>query len=375
MSSTKTRSLRIYVHAYWQQNLGDDLFVKVLCERYPEVLFYGACSRRKSRAFEALDNFRRVPRLARVDRILSRLSLGPLLGPALERLYKARSDAVVNIGGSIFIEREGWRQRMPAMRARFGSGKQTYVVGSNFGPYEDPHFLDEYKALLRGGADVCFRDKVSAELFEELPNCRYAPDVILSMDPGETADHGTAVISVIDLETRPSLREHSNAYTTKLSEVALACIAAGLDVVLMSFCRSEQDVAAAKRLSQELDKAGASVRSYTYDGDLLAALTLLSTASVIIGTRFHAVILAWVFGKRVLPISYSPKTEHVLRDLAFPGEWINLEEIAELDVANSVSELLRSAPFAVGELRAMAEQQFAGLDAFVAQPLGSRSGG
>lgn len=364
--------MRIYVHAYWQQNLGDDLFVTLLCQRYPDILFYGACSRRSARVFERLPNFRRVPRFARIDGILRRARLAPVLGPAFERMYKSRCDAIVNIGGSIFMEREGWKHRMHVQRARFVSVKPTFVIGANFGPFSDHQYLDAMKALLRGAIDICVRDKASAKLLGELPNCRYAPDLVLSMDPGTTADHRTAVISLISLETRPNLREHADTYTAKMVEVGRACIVAGLHVVLMGFCRNEHDEAAVQRVREELDSGTGTVRSYIYDGDLPTALGLLSSASIIIGTRFHAIILAWVYGKKVLPISYSTKTEHVIHDLGFPGEWFRIEEIGDLDVALSLRRLLTGAPFEIGVLRAAAEQQFRSLDAFVAPNMGSR---
>lgn len=368
MNSRGARRLRIYLHAYWQQNLGDDLFVDRICERYPQVYFYGACSRRTSQAFESLPNFRRVPRFARVDALLGRAGLTPMLGSWVERLYKSRCDAVVNIGGSIFMEREGWRQRMAALRARFASGKPTFVIGSNFGPFSDPEYLDAMKALLKGAADICLRDKASAELLRDLPNCRYAPDVVLSMDETEIEHHNTAVLSVIDLERRPELHAHSLAYTTKLADIAEACVEDGMDVVLMGFCKNERDGEAIERLSRtlasRLDRD--QVRTYIYDGNLREALALLSSASIIVATRFHAMILAWVFGKRVLPISYSEKMQHVIQDAGFPGLWTRLEDLGELDPSSTVRGLTAMDAFELAELRVQAQEQFMGLDLFVA---------
>ena len=360
---------RVRLHAYMQQNLGDDLLVRMLCERFSDVEFHAECNERSATAFSALGNFRRMSRLPRrLDAALAKMRI-PL---HVDRWFAARAlrrcVAVVNIGGSIFIQGDDWRARMAARRARFASGKPSFVIGANFGPYSDDDFLREMRDVLKGSRDLCLRDRYSVDLLDDLGNVRYAPDVVLSLPPIECEAGKTAVISVIDLESRPDLRAHSTAYTAALVEMVEACNRAGLEVVLMGFCEYERDGDATRRVLDALGGAGGSarVRAYSYRGDVDEALLLIASASLVVATRFHAMILAWAFGVPVLPVSYSEKTAQVIQDMAFPGPWVRLEELESLSVGEVVADVLSSEPFEVTEPLGADGGPFAALERFLA---------
>ena len=37
---------KVFIYAYLAQNLGDDLMVRILCERYPHIKFQNLCYKR-----------------------------------------------------------------------------------------------------------------------------------------------------------------------------------------------------------------------------------------------------------------------------------------------------------------------------------------
>src|SRR5699024_4992683 len=52
---------KVMVYAYSQFNLGDDLFIKILCERYPETQFVLYAPKQYKRCFQGMRNIRFFP--------------------------------------------------------------------------------------------------------------------------------------------------------------------------------------------------------------------------------------------------------------------------------------------------------------------------
>lgn len=46
----------ILIHSYAEQNLGDDMFIKCLCNRYPSIKFYIFCNECYTKAFDTIPN-------------------------------------------------------------------------------------------------------------------------------------------------------------------------------------------------------------------------------------------------------------------------------------------------------------------------------
>lgn len=65
---------------------------------------------------------------------------------------------------------------------------------------------------------------------------------------------------------------------------------------------------------------------YKYQKNIKNALELLASASFVIGTRFHSIILALSFGIAVYPIIYNCKTKHYLKDLGFRFNFADIND-------------------------------------------------
>src|SRR5699024_615791 len=99
---------KIFIYAYSKLNLGDDLFVKILCERYPDHLFYIVCRRENARAFSNIKNLKIIYSVPYLDSLMQKLSLRQFF---INRIAK-KCDLTVSIGGSIFIEPEKWQEHV-----------------------------------------------------------------------------------------------------------------------------------------------------------------------------------------------------------------------------------------------------------------------
>jgi len=303
----------VYALAYTAGNLGDDLFIRMLLRRYPDVRFTMYIPDAHAAAFAAEPNLRRLSRWELLALRLLRRTFTPRLRLEAADPRLRRADALVQIGGSIFIEPEDWDGRYYGIRH-----PRTYIIGANFGPWRTEAYKSAVADFISGVQDCCFRDRFSAETFAQLPMVRSAPDVLFGCPvPPQQTGSGLG-ISLIRPDGRPGLAGMRGDYYAALAGVCNLCAERDLPVTLFSFCTEEGDALAIDALLQRV-KHPESLRACRYEGDIDIFLREMNACSAIIATRFHAMILGWLMGKPVLPVIYSRKQTNVLSDMGFPG--------------------------------------------------------
>ena len=335
---------KIFLYAYDRRNLGDDLFVHVITKRYPDVKFYMWSDKVNRETFASLPNLKVIDKDSRFVHFLNRLR------PSLVARYKAwlekRCDAVVYIGGSIFMEYPNWEQ-ISTWWEYEAENRPFYVLGANFGPYHTEAYREKMASIFGKMRDVCFRDRYSNKLFSDVPTVRYAPDILFSYPmPAVDVKEKQIFVSVIDCAGRDeshSLSEFDSRYVTNMADMLRGYLNDGYDLVMASFCKEEGDESGITKILRAMGcENHPSIRIICYDGTNADELTTaISESALVIATRFHATILAMAAGRPVLPIVYSDKTLHVLEDLGY-NELI-------LDLRKSNSEYSESATIICSE--------------------------
>lgn len=315
---------------YPKNNLGDDLFVKIITERYKNT--FSLVLKDKNRFLENVDNLKLYNN--RFVYILFKL-----IEKAFKKkdiwfnLIKRKNDLMVYIGGSIFIEQNNlpyWRKESTFYR---GLGLPYYILGSNFGPYSTSEFKEIVTTILKGARDVCFRDTNSYELFKGLEHARVATDVVFSLDTSRYTinKEKIAIFSMIDGNDRFD-KSIVEKYDHEMKVMTEKLVNNGYRVIYMSFCKFEGDEVVNERIVNSLDKiTRRKVETFNYDGNLEEALSILAKSEIIVATRFHALILGLLFSKKVLPMAYSKKTSNILHDLNFKGEIVDINEIRQFN--------------------------------------------
>lgn len=346
--------------AYCRQNLGDDLFVRTLVRRYPNIQFTCHIPPSCNDAFRMETNLKSPGAiLVFFQRLLNKLKILPL--QQVRRIMARNSDLVIRIGGSIFIEQQDscnrdWRP----------FHKNEFVIGANFGPYYTDSFFGDAASFFSRCTDICFRDRYSYNLFSHLNQVRFAPDVLFGYPyyPQSCSGYGVA-ISAISIENRPEIEEIGEKYYTILGKVCDIFVEKNLPVKLFSFCSAEGDLKAIEEILKRA-KHRDQISTSIYSGNIDEILSEINECEYMIATRFHAMVLAWAMKKRVLPIVYSPKQTHVLEDLGYDGFCWNLlcEDIP--DPEQVVKYCQEAGPLETAEnLVKEAQKQFSALDAFV----------
>jgi len=317
---------KVLLKFYDKNNLGDDLFIKLITNRYennfsiilsannPYLESIKHLTIYKNKALYFL--YKVVGKIINVRNIW------------LNRLVK-KHDLLVSVGGSIFIE----NNNLPTWKAERSFYQNLsvpyYIVGSNVGPYQSSEFITIINDIMEKAKDVCLRDTVSYELFQELHSTRVATDIAFSLDTSNYAikHEKIAIFSMINCSARFG-KKMGDQYNQEMRKMTQRLIKQGYKVIYMSFCKFEGDELAIEDVMSNMDKTLTEhIEVFHYHGNLEEALALIASSAIIIATRFHAVILGLLFSKKVLPIAYDKKTTHILNDIAFQGTVIDIEAL------------------------------------------------
>lgn len=322
---------KVYIEAYLFKNLGDDLFIKIMTERYKNTKFY-AQTRESYRKDTFEDNLK----------LYSNISIG-IINKLFEKVFhkynyvgeklKKQCDYMVSIGGSIFMEKQDF-SRVEKQFYIYDNSKPIYILGANFGPYQTKKYKEYVKNILRKSQDVSFRDEKSYKEFEDLKNVRFNSDIVfgLNLDNIQIKNKKNVVISVIECDLK-GLSKEKEGYELLLLQFIKSFIKKGYTITLMSFCKRQGDEKVIKSLYKKCTKSEKNkIKKFYYKGNINDALDEIAQSEIMIGSRFHANILGFVMKKKVLPIAYSDKTINVLNDLDFKGKVIDIRKLEEFNI-------------------------------------------
>jgi colanic acid/amylovoran biosynthesis protein len=281
------------------------------------------------KTFAALPNLNVIDRESQLVKLLKRVR------PSLVTRYKAwlekRCDAVVYIGGSIFMEYDTWQQ-IAAWWDYEAENRPLYVLGANFGPWHTEAYREKMAEVFRKCRDVCFRDQYSANLFRDVKTVRCAPDILFSYPiPKASVNKKQVFVSVIDCAARDgvhNLASFDRQYVQNMAQLLRGYLAEGYDLLMASFCREEGDEAGIRKILAAMGiTSHPQIRVLGYDGtNADAMVTAIAQSAFVVSTRFHGTVLALAAGRPVLPVVYSDKMLHVLQDMEFAGTVIDLRE-------------------------------------------------
>lgn len=356
---------KIFLDAYLKHNLGDDLFLEIISNRYKshEFLINNSIDMNYKNMF---DNIK--PNKSKFKYFFFRF---------LNKIFKNKNilyekkikncDCKVTIGGSIFMENKNYyKNQINELSKNSAENIEKYILGANFGPYYHDEYLLKVKESLKNYEDVCFRDKYSYKLFKDLKNVRVKPDIIYSLDTKkyQKKDEKLVTFSLIDCNSRTNLKKYAKSYENKIIELINYFYEKDYKICLMSFCKYENDEKAIKSILQNILQSNMNmirnITTYEYINNIDEALELIGKSEYIVGTRFHANILGLKFQKKLIPIAYSDKTINALTDIGYKGKIYHLDKIDELDISKIKYHILDKDE--LEKLSIEAEQQFEKLD-------------
>lgn len=331
---------RVLIKAYVSGNLGDDLMIKVLCDRYPHVRFVISGNRYYKRSFSQCRNLKYLS-----DDSCSRRIIRIIYGAIKRNRVLSYADFLADTrpftcriiaGGSMFIDNDDKR----VMEANaIWMKKKTYIVGFNFGPYKSNAYVDYYRKLFARCSGITTREQQTKNLFRELNNITVAPDIVFSIVPDNIKTISKEVmISVVADTNVPMCKEQ---YITLLCRIIDEIRTNNLNPVLVSFCKKEGDEQLIKEILNQMD---CPCDYLLYDGSNSAEImNRFANSFAVVAGRFHSMIIAMIYKKKCFPLIYSHKMRHVLDDIGFHGYCFDLTEDKTNIDSTDISKFLTSA--------------------------------
>ena len=335
------------------------MFIQTLVRRYPKEKFYISGNPRNLK-FLNENNVTFSSKIMYTIQVIRAKIFKQSIGVVRSISKEKEAKAIIRIGGSIFMEVDGWKRRRTPRK-----NKNLFIIGANYGPAYSNDFFDSIFNEIKMAKDCCFRDSTSYKTFSKLGNVRLAPDVLFGYKYYPIPFKGDNIgISVIDLSCRNKLCAYQKEYEMLITELIRLYNLANKKVILYSFCNVEGDKDAINRIIKSL-QFEANLEIIEYNGDISYILNSINTCECVFASRFHAMIIGWSMGKRVLPIIYSKKQTNVIQDINYSGYcWDLLSK--EKVTANTLIKGMKEAPFFdCSLLKKNSEKQFFALDEFV----------
>lgn len=313
----------IYLKAYVNCNLGDDLFIYMITKRYSKCKFNLITNKKYNINYNgnlSIKHYNFVNRV--INKIIKVITNS---NNSLENYLMQKSDLTVLIGGSMFIEGNNYNSKY-----FIGGGKPYYILGSNFGPYRTKEYYNKFYDIFKNAEDVSFREKYSYDLFSDLKNVHFTSDLVFSLDVKniKIENNKRVVFSIIGEGKINS--QYNEQYEKFIIDTIKFFKDKGYEILLMSFCKNEGDEEKINKIINKFDDKD-NISKYFYSGNFKEALDLIGTSEIIIGTRFHANILGLVMNKAVIPIAYSDKTINTLKDINFKGKFFDIRKLENFD--------------------------------------------
>lgn len=366
--------MRIFVNFYSEINLGDDLFIKILLERYSDVNFDIFATKEYERIFCMYKNFNIVENTTVVrlsfcqrvifflERLFFKKKFIEKLNLKVSNIFNSKigqGNIFLTIGGSMFIQ----RKKMPSYydivfyKYALQNFEKIIFLGCNFGPFTDKKYLDGYKEIFNKSIDVSFRDNNSKKMFEEFGNVRINPDIVFGLNfQSSNKKYKTIGFSIVNKGTIPD----KGSYLRKFVELIKFYQKENYEIYLFSFCKSEGDEEIIEELLKLVDDKG-DINKVFYDGDIEKFLKVYSSIEKMYCGRFHAMILSMLFEQKILPVVYSDKMTNVLKDIKFKGNAVKVENFHIFQV-NEMNDYLENNSYNIDFQKQESEKHFEILD-------------
>lgn len=308
--------MKIAVDAYLDNNLGDDLMIKLFADHFSEHDIY--IFEDSSVVRETFKNNKNIIFFDKKD-------------------YDNKiteMDMHVTIGGSMFILDSlknciRFRHRIKKARKLKKLGIPAVVIGCNMGPFYKKHIgINLAKWELKYKEFVTVRDQASFDILLKsnlkIPVYLY-PDIVFSKCVERSTTKYGLGISVYRSKNKNVNNYRNYKYLSILADHFIEIT--NKRVALFSFdSENENDLVAAhyiKQFSRNKNK----IEIVPYLSNAEDFINEFAKSEKIVGIRFHSSVLALRLGVPLLAVYYSNKTKNLMKDLGMENYSLSLSKL------------------------------------------------
>lgn len=340
--------MKIYVKAFIDKNLGDDLMIVQLLENSPDIDFYIYCESHQ------------VPFYTELLKSYSNYVFTQVELWKIHNFGVGFFDSILLIGGSVLQGNRNrgcfyrFRNTMTILSAKL-FGTKYIILGCNVGPFINKFTELFVKLELFSANLITTRDQASYDFIEKIVGRRevylfsdilmdFKNDYNVSFNP----DGSRLGISVLNSTNENICNQKIRNFFAELIDLYIQKTNAS--VTLFAFDSGKQNDHEEASKTLELVKNKERVEIITHNEDYLALPHALSKCSILIGVRFHAIVLGLSMGVPLIPAIYSNKTENFLNDIGYNKKKIDIRNIEAYNVETLVEYIMKNDESKVFEL-------------------------
>lgn len=336
--------MKVMVSAYLDNNIGDDLMIKLLSEYFPRDEFYIYTN--KSVIKNTFSNCGNIFIKSENER-----------NKDIDNI-----DIFLSIGGSIFNDLNSLKGQINRLRKilfikKLKRKKKLIVtLGCNLGPYRDKVGPFLTKLELKNNDLVTVRDRYSFEMlksFKSIRNYHLASDIVYNYATNKEdipKCYGLGISAYRSVKT--------NDVNYQNYKVLAAIIDKYIDktekkVILFAFdSEKENDLSAAHHILN-LSKRNDKIEIAAYLGEHENFINKMGECEKFIAIRFHSAVISELLNIPFLPIIYSNKMEALLEDVGFSGEKYYIEDFntQKVDIDKIVESIIDGKQLCHGNLQ------------------------
>lgn len=330
--------MKVLINIYLDQNLGDDLFLLALLERYPQTNFYLIIS----------DEYKLNVEFDRYK------NLNLIKSKNINLLKKLKFDMTLYIGGSIFkdlglkgVRIYGYRYLNIFLFNLLK--KPTVIIGCNLEKVKSSLNKVLIEKILRTTKFICVRDIFSLNYIKTIREDSFlGSDIIFSIKDKEEKLELKENVLGISLINKKTTNFYKENYIKKITQIIEEYLAQNSNFKVKLFCfdsgkENDKEVAQEilKKLNQNFIKR-ILVEEYSTDYKIKSYIKSFRLCNYIICGRFHSLILALKYQIPFFSINYSSKMLNILQDTKNEIEGITFEKVDNLRIEEVLLKIKKS---------------------------------
>ncbi len=310
--------MKIFLDVYLDNNLGDDIMVKGVLNKYLKHQFYTVSDNDSvHKTYEENQNLT----------FISKKDKSSIMNEV---------DVYLTLGGSVFLFRKPanlvfrLKKIMSILKAK-RNGAKIITVGSNLGPFNviGGEMLTRYE--LSKNDDIAVRDSNSYEYIKQHVGNQvvFSDDIVFELLEEDLVREMKEVVG-ISCFTPSGTQEVIDSLVNEYIQISDDILKNDKNVRISLFAfdtLKENDLVVAEMvLSRVCDPTRVTIVPYI--GDVEKFLEKFSQCSKMLAVRFHSAILAEIFKIPFYPIAYSNKMENYIKD-SYSLSTLSIEEFSE----------------------------------------------
>lgn len=280
-------------------------------------------------------------------------------GRLMKLRWKLKADFAV-IGGSVLMgassqQKKAIIQKIEWFKWNKVLGGRNFIIGANLGPFENEA---EYLNLLSNLSLVVdkwfVRDNTSYEMLKRIgiQYLKLMPDIVMGLNKERyiSVEDNSIAISVTSVDKDKNSLINPEDYINEIAQIAQYYIDEGRKINFVSF-EDRFDLGPINEVILLLKDYKDKVSIIENNGENV--VKAISSADVVVATRFHAMVLGALFEKKQIIYSYNNKTTQFAKTYGFKtydvtGSFLSKNpfstkfDLNSLDFANSYGKLVQS---------------------------------